>query len=90
MKIKVTTEDLLEAEACSLDDFLAEYPGGVAELDWTPEEQIRFIRGPLKGHFGWAVHRKLIPAWSMHGADLRGANLIGAIGLSHLLHGRPK
>lgn len=81
MNIKVTVKQLNESNACSpgLDLFKSIY-GNEAEMEWTPETQIEFLKtSPLKKYFGWAVHYKKIPMWSMSGADLSRADLSGVI-----------
>jgi hypothetical protein len=79
MKITITVAQLREKGACAsgIKEFTDQY-GEEAEIEWTAETQVDFIKSPLRKYFGWAVDNNLIPMWSMRGANLRGANLEGA------------
>jgi uncharacterized protein YjbI with pentapeptide repeats len=79
MKITITVDQLIKLNACQegIEDFKREFGDSIA-LDWTPETQIQLIKGSLRKWFGWAVFNKLLPLWSMSGADLSGADLSGA------------
>jgi uncharacterized protein YjbI with pentapeptide repeats len=79
MKITITVDQLIQLNACEegIEDFKKEF-GDSVTLDWTPETQIQLIKGSLRKWFGWTVFNKLLPVWSMSGADLSGADLSGA------------
>ena len=74
---KITINQLREMDACQegIENFLTAYPKGIWESDWSFDDQIAFIKSPLRKWFGWAVLNKLIPLWSMTRADLSGADL---------------
>lgn len=44
-------------------------------LDWTRENQIKAIQGPLKAFIGRLIASGLLPLWSMRDVDLSGADL---------------
>jgi uncharacterized protein YjbI with pentapeptide repeats len=75
--MKITVETLTSKDACKegIKKFAELYPDGFDLSEWTEEKQIEFIKGPLRPYFWWAINKKLIPQWSMRGANLRGANL---------------
>jgi len=76
MKLNITTKMLKNMNACQsgVDDF-ERITGGKLVCEWTPEMQIELLKTDLRKWFGWAVSNKLLPAWSMSGANLSGANL---------------
>ncbi len=79
MELKITTQTLKDLRACQegIDDFVR-ITGGELICEWTLEKQIELLKTDLRKWFGWAVENKLIPMWSMSGADLYRANLYGA------------
>jgi len=79
MKLNITTKMLKNMNACQsgVDDF-ERITGGKLVCEWTPEMQIELLKTDLRKWFGWAVSNKLLPVWSMSGANLTGANLTGA------------
>ena len=76
MKLNITTKMLKNMNACQsgVDDF-ERITGGKLVCEWTPEMQIELLKTDLRKWFGWAVSNKLLPVWSMSGANLSGANL---------------
>ena len=79
MKLEIATQMLKDMNACQsgVDDF-ERITGGKLVCEWTPEKQIELLKTDLRKWFGWAVSNKLLPVWSMSGANLTGANLTGA------------
>ena len=79
MKIIITKDLLRQKGACDpgVLDFEREF-GARWEVEWTPDAQLEFIRGPLRKYLGWAIQQKLLPMWSLSGANLSGANLFRA------------
>src|SRR3990167_1489266 len=86
------TVDMLHAKgACAsgIEDFRAIF-GDKFDGDWTPDLQLWVLHDwpyatpegvrlvSLRKYIGWAYAQKLIPLWSMSGANLSGANLHGA------------
>jgi uncharacterized protein YjbI with pentapeptide repeats len=80
VKIRIDPQALLESGACldGVMEFVDCFGVRPVTIDWTYAAQLDFLRSPLRRYFGWAVARKIIPAWSLRGADLRGADLRGA------------
>jgi hypothetical protein len=76
MKLNITTKMLKNMNACQsgVDDF-ERITGGKLVCEWTPEMQIELLKTDLRKWFGWAVSNKLLPVWSMSGANLSWANL---------------
>ena len=83
------TVDMLHAKgACAsgIEDFRAIF-GDKFEGDWTPDLQLWVLHDwpyatpegvrlvSLRKYIGWAYAQKLIPLWSMSGADLSTADL---------------
>lgn len=54
--MKITVETLRAAGSCeeALAVAAQEYPDGVNLSDWTRNEQLRVLRGPLRRYLGWA------------------------------------
>lgn len=84
MRIRIAVTDLKEAQACQewVNKFEKEF-GDALELDWTIEEQIKWLKTEWRRVLRWACQKKLLPMWSLQRADLqradlRGANLWGA------------
>ena len=81
MQITVTRQQLENLNACQpgLDWFDSVATDGVWSVDWTPETQIDWIKNRgLCRWIGWAIDKKLLPLWSMSGADLYEADLYEA------------
>ena len=76
MKLNITTKMLKNMNACQsgVDDF-ERITGGKLVCEWTPEMQLELLKTDLRKWFGWAVSNKLLPVWSMSGANLSWANL---------------
>jgi uncharacterized protein YjbI with pentapeptide repeats len=78
--MKITVEQLREHEACQegIDAFLDVF-GQEANIEWTVEKQIElYTTTELKKYLYWAYEEKILPLFSMRGADLRGADLCEA------------
>ena len=78
--MKLTAEILKSKGACAegIAAFVAQYPDGFDLGNWTREEMLRTMQGPLKAFLGWGFHAGLIPFWSLNSANLYGADLSGA------------
>ena len=79
MQLTITLEQLKQAEAC--EEAVVAFRdlfGASATAEWTREKQLEILRGPLGKHLGWTVWRGLLPLLAMDGANLVGANLVGA------------
>ena len=73
----ITTEDLLQANACTTDP-LDRFGGQWEYGEWTPEVQIGVLMSDLRKYLGWLWHNSIVPQWSMKGWNLRRADLSGA------------
>ena len=71
-------EILQNLNACSegVVAFQTAYPMGI--VTWSLDDQLALLHTDCRRYLGWAVHRGLLPYWSLSGADLRGADLRGA------------
>lgn len=78
--MKITKKQLIALDACSLVDCFEDVVGSTGwEGDWTLAHQYFLLAHPeARKGWGWLVNQRVIPAWSMSGADLRGANLCEA------------
>jgi len=80
VKITISTEQLEELDACekAIIEFKEYFHKDEVTLNWTPRLQLAIVKSPLRKYIRWAVENKIIPLWSMSGANLSGANLSGA------------
>ena len=80
MKITISTEQLEELDACekAIIEFKEYFHKDEVTLNWTPRLQLAIVKSPLRKYIRWAVENKIIPLWSMSGANLSRANLSGA------------
>ena len=80
--MEIATQQLIAAGAnCDGLTLFREQFGEALELPdgWTEAHQYMMLASPeWRRHWGWAVHERIIPAWSMAGANLLGADLTGA------------
>jgi len=75
---KITKDQLLSLNACeeAVDLFDRFFPNGFDMSKWSLEYQIKILtKTRLRKYLGWCFDNKLLPQWSMCGADLNGANL---------------
>src|SRR5512135_1482497 len=81
----ITAETLRRADACEsgIRIFERECPDGLPLALWTLDLQIHAVLSPLRAYIGWAWRNRIVPLWSLSGAnlsraDLSHANLWGA------------
>ena len=60
------------------DDYLPLLGVDEYDIEWNLAAQMLLLPTPMKKHWGYAVYKGWIPAWSMSGANLRRADLSGA------------
>ena len=77
--MRITVDDLRALDACEegIDVFRA-VCGECIDGEWTREAQFFALGTPLARFLGWAWLLRVIPQWSMYGANLTGADLKGA------------
>jgi len=79
--VKISYQILQDVGACNDaldDDYLSLLGREEYDIEWDLAAQMLLLSAPMKKHWGYAVYKGWIPAWSMVGADLSGADLAGA------------
>lgn len=72
---------LVKRGACKpgLEDFDNASDEDVAPLlDWTSENQLAAVQGPLRQYLSWLWEYRILPMWTMQDVDLGGTDLRGA------------
>ena len=76
--MKISYDILIKIGAClpgMNDDYLPLLGMDEYDVEYNLAAQMLLLSTPLKKHWGYAVYKGWIPAWSMYGANLCGANL---------------
>ena len=76
--MKITVEQLKALDACTEGiEAFREFAGKEeVSIEWTLETQLKIMKNPqINKYIFWAFRHKIMPLFSMRGADLNGANL---------------
>ena len=79
--MKISYDILIKIGACLPgmdDDYLPLLGMDEYDVEYNLAAQMLLLSTPLKKHWGYAVYKGWIPAWSMMGANLSGADLSDA------------